>query len=65
MGEIQNQRFPLSFNATLHVACQRSQVTSDGGLTLACELDERRLVKTGGRLVKQARYYWLLPPRAI
>ena len=22
---------------------------------------QQRLVKTGGRLVKQARYYWLLP----
>jgi Transposase DDE domain group 1 len=26
---------------------------------------QQRLVKTGGRLVKHARYYWLLRPKAI
>ena len=89
MGEMQNQSFQLSFNASLKVDFQGSRVTSDGGLILIRELDERRgletlreehlsdsrqglnkqftlaelprLVKTGGRLIKHARYYWLLP----
>src|SRR6266496_4925710 len=39
MGEIQNQPFQLSFNASLKV--QGSRVTSDGGLILVRELDER------------------------
>jgi hypothetical protein len=77
MGEIQNHPFQLSFNASLQVDFQGSRVTSDGGLILVRELDERlgfgerignwsltslpqRLVKTGGRLVRHARYYWLL-----
>jgi len=133
MGEKQNQPFQLLFNASLKVDFQGSRVTSDGGLILVRELDERlgleklieeqlsdsrqglnkqftladllrqsvygrlagyedlndaerlaadptfrrlvlpkgidswsltslqqRLVKTGGRLVKHARYYWLL-----
>ena len=41
MGECQNQPFQLSFNAFLHVAFQGSRVTSDGGLILVRELDER------------------------
>ncbi len=119
MGESQNQPFQLSFNRFLCVDFQGSRVTSDGGLLLVRELDERldltgliqnhlvdsrtgrntqfpladlfrqsaysrlagyedlndatrlasdptltslqqRLVKTGGRLVNHARYYWLL-----
>src|SRR5258708_39782025 len=112
MGEKQNQPFQLLFNASLKVDVQGSRVTSDGGLILIRELDERlgleklieehlsdsrqglnkqftltdllrqsvysrlvlpkrvdawslrslqqRLVKTGGRLVKHARFYWLL-----
>ena len=131
MGDKQNQPFQPSFNPTLKVDFQGSRVTSDGGLLLVRELDERlglselirehltdsrgkntqlptadllrqavlrrrercraslarsanlgnlwrrlglprgienwsltslqqRLVKTGGRLVKHARYYWLL-----
>ena len=116
MGEKQNQPFQLSFNPSLKVDFQGSRVTSDSGLLLVRELDERlglsaliaenimdgrrgkntqlplpdllrqsiyshlwrrlglprgienwsltslqqRLVKTGGRLVKHARYYWLL-----
>jgi len=31
MGEIQNQRFQLSFNASLKVDFQGSRVTSGGG----------------------------------
>ncbi len=38
MGENQNQ---LSFNASLKVDFQGSRVTSDGGLILVRELDER------------------------
>jgi len=41
MGEKQNQPFQLSFNASLKVDFQGSRVTSDGGLILVCELDER------------------------
>lgn len=41
MGESQNQPFQLSFNASLKVDFQGSRVTSDGGLILVRELDER------------------------
>ena len=41
MGESQNQPFQLSFNASLRVDFQGSRVTSDGGLILVRELDER------------------------
>ena len=41
MGEKQNQPFQLSFNASLRVGFQGSRVTSDGGLILVRELDER------------------------
>ena len=41
MGESQNQPFQLSFNRFLRVAFQGSRVTSDGGLILVRELDER------------------------
>jgi len=41
MGEIQNQPFQLSFNASLKVDFQGSRVTSNGGLILVRELDER------------------------
>ncbi len=42
MGEIQNQSFQLSFNTSLRVDFQGSRVTSDCGLILVRELDERR-----------------------
>jgi len=42
MGEKQNQPFQLSFNASLKIDFQELRVTSDGGLILARELDERR-----------------------
>jgi hypothetical protein len=42
MGEIQNQPFQLSFNASLKVELHGSRVTSDGGLILVRELDESR-----------------------
>ena len=41
MGEKQNQPFQLSFNASLKVDLQGSRVTSDGGLIVVRELDER------------------------
>ena len=41
MGEKQNQPFHLSFNASLKIDFQGSRVTSDGGLILVRELDER------------------------
>jgi hypothetical protein len=41
MGERQNGPFQLSFNSSLKVDFQGSRVTSDGGLILVRELDER------------------------
>ena len=41
MGEKQTKPFQLSFNDLLKVDFQGSQVTSDGGLILVRELDER------------------------
>src|SRR6516162_1685046 len=41
MGETTSQPFQLSFNPALKVEFQGSRVTSDGGLILVRELDER------------------------
>ena len=41
MGEKQNQPFQLSFNTSLKIDFQGSRVTSDGGLIVVRELDER------------------------
>jgi len=41
VGETQNQPFQLSFNPCLKIDFQGSRVTSDGGLVLVRELDER------------------------
>jgi hypothetical protein len=41
VGESPNQLFQLSFNASLKIDFQGSRVTSDGGLILVRELDER------------------------
>ncbi len=41
MGETPHQPFQLSFNPALRVEFQGSRVTSDGGLILVRELDER------------------------
>jgi hypothetical protein len=41
VGDKQNQPFQLSFNPCLKVDFQGSRVTSDGGLLLVRELDER------------------------
>jgi len=41
VGETQDRPFQLSFNSSLRVDFQGSRVTSDGGLVLVRELDER------------------------
>jgi hypothetical protein len=41
VGEKPNQPFQVSFNSSLKVDFQGSRVTSDGGLILVRELDER------------------------
>jgi hypothetical protein len=41
VGEAQNRPFRLSFNSSLKIDFQGSRVTSDGGLVLVRELDER------------------------
>ena len=41
MGEKENKPFQLTFNGFLKVDFQGSRVTSDGGLILIRELDER------------------------
>jgi Transposase DDE domain group 1 len=41
MGDTQERPFQLSFNGWLRVAFQGSRVTSDGGLLLVREFDER------------------------
>jgi len=41
MGEKQNRPFQLSFNRSLKVAFQGSRITSDSGLILVREMDER------------------------
>lgn len=41
MGEEQNRPFQVSFNVFLKVDSQGSRVTSDGGLIVVDELDER------------------------
>jgi hypothetical protein len=41
VGETPSQPFQLSFNACLKIAFQGSRVTSDGGLILVREVDER------------------------
>lgn len=46
MGETKNQAFQLSFNKLLRIDFQGSRVTSDGGLVLVRELDERLGVST-------------------
>jgi len=41
VGETQNQPFQVSFNSSLKVDFRGSRVTSDGGLLLVRELNER------------------------
>ncbi len=49
MGEKENKPFQLSFNGLLKVDFQDSRVTSDGGLILVRELDERLGSREAGR----------------
>jgi hypothetical protein len=55
MDESQNQPFQLSFNACLKVNFQGSRVTSDGGLILVRELDERLGLE---KLIEEERNIW-------
>jgi len=41
VGQTQKRSFQLSFNNCLKVDFQGARVTSDGGLILVCERDER------------------------
>jgi hypothetical protein len=41
MGEIQNQAFQVSFNSSLKIDFKGSRITSDAGLLVVRELDER------------------------
>jgi hypothetical protein len=41
VGDTEKQPFQLSFNSSLRVDFQGARVTSDGGLILVRELDER------------------------
>src|SRR5215472_8526560 len=50
VGESPKQPFQLSFNASLKIDFQGSRVTSDGGLILVRELDERLAF---GELIQQ------------
>ena len=50
MGEKENKPFQLTFNGFLKVDFQGSRVTSDGGLILIRELDERLGL---GRLIEE------------
>lgn len=52
MGEKQNKSLQLCFNGFLKVDFQGSRVTSDGGLILVRELDERLGL---GELIQQHR----------
>ena len=55
MGELQHEAFQFTFNGFLKVAFQGSRVTSDAGLILVRELDERK---------KASTIYWLTPKMA-
>src|ERR1700732_4839288 len=56
VGETQQRPFQLSFNSSLRVDFQGARVTSDGGLVLVRELDERlRLSELVGRHLSDSR----------
>ena len=46
MGELQHEAFQFTFNGFLKVAFQGSRITSDAGLILIRELDERLGLET-------------------
>ena len=58
MGENEKQALQLSFNRFLRVAFQGSRVTSNGGLILVRELDERLGF---GELIEQHLNFLCLP----
>ena len=47
MGELQTEPFQFTFNGFLKVAFQGSRITSDAGLILVRELDERQMALRG------------------
>jgi len=65
VGDTESGPIRLSFNPQLRVEFGGATVTSHAGLLLPRELDERlglsqqRLFKTGGRLIRHARYFVL------
>jgi len=61
VGESLKQPFQLSFNASLKIDFQGSRVTSDGGLILVRELDERLGF---GELIQQHSARRVLAPTA-
>jgi len=61
VGESPKQPFQLSFNASLKIDFQGSRVTSDGGLILVRELDERLGF---GELIQQHSARRVLAPTA-
>ena len=46
MGELQHEPFQFAFNGFLKVAFQGSRITSDAGILLVRELDERLGLET-------------------
>ena len=54
MGELQTEPFQFTFNGFLKVAFQGSRITSDAGLILVRELDERLGL---GTLISEHRGY--------
>ena len=54
MGELHHEPFQFAFNGFLKVAFQGSRVTSDAGLILVRELDERLGLET---LISEAAGY--------
>ena len=60
MGDAESGPVRLSFNPQLRVEFRGVTATSDAGLSLPRQLDERLgLFKTDGRLVRHTRYFKL------
>ena len=62
--------FQFTFNGVLKVAFQGSRVTSDAGLVLVRELDERLGLQAGTPLVRYERFHhqadsWTTPRRVV
>jgi len=65
MGEIQNQSFQLSFNASLRVDFQGSRVTSDSGLVPVEDSSLGRLSPVPAPGPSQSRKVCWNPPRDV